>query len=109
MINTRRFQRFATNLKAQYFLEKEKGGWKECTLTTLARGGVGITIPLFERIGVDSVLLLRIFFREELEPINVKGIVRWIKGQGSYFIIGIEVTSESNQDKLAYLIKLLLN
>jgi len=108
MKNTRRFQRYTINLEAQYQLEKGKEGWKECTITTLARGGVGITIQPFEEIRVDSVLLLEIFFREGLKPVNVEGIVRWIKGQESYFIIGIEVTSKSDQDKLANLIELLL-
>lgn len=108
MKNTRRFQRYTINLEAQYFLEEEKGEWKECTITTLGRGGVGIAIQPFEKIGVNSDLFLGIFYSEEFDPINVKGIVRWMKGQGSYFIIGIEVTSESDQDKLANLINLLL-
>jgi PilZ domain len=106
--NTRRFQRYTINLKAQYFLEEEKGEGKECTITTLGRGGVGIAIRPFEKIGVDSALFLELFYSEEFEPITVKGIVKWMKGEGSYFIIGMEVTSESDQDKLADLIKLLL-
>ena len=109
MENTRRFPRFTTNLEAQYCLKGEKRSWKDCTLATLSRGGVGITFQHFEKVEVDSDLLLEIFFHEECDPIGVKGMIRWIKREGCYFIIGIEVTSESDQDKLAYLIKLLLN
>jgi hypothetical protein len=105
MINTRRFQRFTTNLEAHFFLKGEKRGWKNCAVTTLGCGGVGIKFQHFEKVEVDSDLLLEIFSHEECDPVGVKGMIRWVKREGCYFIIGIEVTSESDQDKLAYLIK----
>ena len=86
----RRFTRFTTQLKGQYFLKERKKGWQECTITVVSRKGLGAEFHTQEIIKPGSTAQFEINVPGELEPITVKGILRWIKKKGNDFIGGIE-------------------
>ena len=104
MEEKRKFRRFSTNLKAQYFLEESKENRKECTIINVSRNGAGLEFYTPERIGIGSNLILEIFAPKATDPVNVKGIVRWIRQGEKDFIGGIEVALKSYKEKLADLI-----
>ena len=84
----RRFTRFASKQKAQYCLQESYGSWKECTIYTISRKGVGITLK--EKINMDSIIFLDIPMPHEFAPLSIKGTLRWIKEKENDFIGGIE-------------------
>ncbi len=84
----RRFGRFSAKLKAQYLVEGEKE-WKECTVINLSREGMGITFQTSEKIEVGSTIHVRIHMPTDSQPINIKGILKWIEQRGDDFIGGI--------------------
>ena len=90
MDNRRKFSRFGTHMKAQYFLQEENKGWEECTVIDISRRGMGIRFFKNEKISVGSTLRLEISIPTELETINVKGILKRINQSGNDCIGGIE-------------------
>ncbi len=104
----RKSKRFATNLSARYFLKERTGNWRECTVINICRSGTGLEFYTAEKIDKGSVIHLRIFVSETMEPIDIKGIVRWIKQGKKDFIGGTEAISKEDKDKLADLITLTL-
>ena len=99
----RRFRLYHTKLKAQYISEESKRGWEECTIINISREGMGIKFHTCEKINVGSTIHLAIFVPTELEPINVKGILKWIEKWESDFIGGIKLTDTLCDDKFAKL------
>lgn len=90
MDNRRKFSRFGTHMKAQYFLQEEKKGWGECTVIDISRRGMGIRFLTNEKISVGSTLQLEISIPTELETINVKGVLKRINQREDDCIGGIE-------------------
>ena len=86
----RRFTRFPSKQKAQYCLQERYGSWKECTIHTISRKGIGITLK--EKINVGPIIFLEIPMPHELVPFSIKGTLRWIKEKENDFIGGIEFT-----------------
>ena len=97
--------RFTTNLNARYFSGESKGNGKKCTVINISRNGTGLKFCTPEKFGIGSNLMLEIFVPNATDPINVKGIVRWIREGEKHFIGGVEVTLKSDNEKLADLIK----
>ena len=94
MISDRRlFRRFETTLNAQYFSKERKGGWKECITTDISRKGLGLKFSRPDTIDIGSLLHIAITVPTELEPVNVKGIVRRLEKKGNDFVGGIELTA----------------
>ena len=88
--NRRKFSRFGTHMKAQYFLQEKNKGWEECTVFDISRKGMGIRFLTNEKISVGATLHLEISIPTELETINVKGILKRINQKENDFIGGIE-------------------
>ena len=107
MEKKRRYNRYSTNLMARYSFG-EKRAWKECTIISIGRGGVGLEYISYEKIDIGSTIYLEIFTSEGLETIGIEGNVRWVNQEGNFINAGVEVTSEYDQDKLLKLIKFLL-
>jgi hypothetical protein len=84
----RRFPRFASKQKAQYCLQDRYGSWKECTIHTISRKGVGVTLK--GKTNVYSIIFLEIPIPHEFVPLSIKGTLRWIKEKENDFIGGIE-------------------
>ena len=51
---------------------------------------------------------LKIFAPEATNPIHVKGMLRWVKQGEKDFVGGVEVVLQSDKEKLAVLIGLIL-
>ena len=90
MENRRRFSRFNTHLKAQYFLDEKKGEGKKCTITNISRRGMGIRFHTRDTIDIGSTIFLEISIPEGKEPINVKGVLKQVNWKGSDFFSGVE-------------------
>ena len=90
MENKRRFGRFKTQLKAQYFLDEKKGVGVECTITDISRRGMGVRFHTRDSIDIDATIFLEIFVPERKEPINVKGVLKQVNWRESDFFGGIE-------------------
>ena len=87
----RRFVRYNTQLKAQYFLEGKVSGWNKCTVIAVARKGMGIVFHTNEKISVGSNVCLEITAPGEEEPVTIKGMLKWIKQSKNDFVGGIEI------------------
>jgi len=97
----RGFGRFVTQLKAQYFLNEKREKWNECTIIDISPKGMGVEFK--QDINVGSTIHLVIIIPRELEPIMVKGKLKWIKQRGNDFVGGIEFTELLDEDKFAKL------
>ena len=108
MEGKRKSRRFTTNLKAQYFVGESKGNGKECTVINVSGNGAGLEFYTHEKIGISTDLTLKIFAPKATDPINVKGILRWVKQGEKDFVGGVEVVLQPDKDKLAVLIEYIL-
>ena len=107
MEERRKTKRFATNLKAQYFLKERKEG-RECTVINISRSGVGLEFYTAEEVVAGSTLLIKISTAKSLETTEVEGIVKWVTHGEKDFVSGIEATSQLDEERLASLIALTL-
>lgn len=97
----RRYTRFASKQKALYCLQERYGSWKECTIHTISRKGVGITLK--ENINMGSIIFLEIPVPYEFAPLSIKGTLRWIKEKENDFIGGIEFTKALDEEQFSIL------
>jgi hypothetical protein len=104
----RGFFRVLTNLKGQYVLQDKKNSLEKCTIINIHHKGFGLEFYTPKKIKLGSSLLFDIFGSDKSEPMTIKGKVKWIKERKRYFIGGIAVTSKTDEDKLAKLIRLIL-
>ena len=88
--NRRRFSRFNTHLRAQYFSDEKKEGGEKCTVTDISRSGMGIRFNAYGKFNVGSTIFLEIAIRERSEPINVKGVLKQVNWRGDDLFGGIE-------------------
>ena len=96
--------RFATNLKAKYFL-KESSRNEICTIVDISRNGAGLEFHTSKEIEIGSNLLLEIFIPNKIELTVAEGIVRWGEQRKEGFLVGIEATSRLDEDKFAKVFK----
>ena len=90
MENKRRFGRFNTHFKAQWFLDEKKEVGEECTIIDISRRGMGIRFHTRDSIDIGSTVFLEIFVPEGKEPINVQGVLKQVNWRESGFFGGIE-------------------
>jgi Tfp pilus assembly protein PilZ len=83
--------RFSTNLNARYFVKELGKQWGKCTVFDVSRKGMGITFHTAETIQVGSTINLEITVPSELEPMIVKGTLKWIKQENNEYSGGIEL------------------
>lgn len=86
----RTFVRFFIQLKAHYSLQERDSVWEECTVLDVSRKGIGVEFS--SQISLGSTINMTVCFPEELEPLSVKGMLKWIKQSGNRFIGDIELT-----------------
>ena len=96
----RKFTRHPINLKAQFLVEGKKRDWEKCTIINVSREGMEIMFQTHREIEVGSTIYLKILWSTKSMPINVKGILKWIKKEDDYFIGGIEllIISQNSND-----------
>ncbi len=90
MENKRKFGRFNTHLKAQYFLNEKKGDGEKCAITDISRRGMGIRFHTRDNIDIGETIYLEIFVPEGKEPISVEGVLKQVNWKGSDFFGGVE-------------------
>ena len=104
--------RFDTDLKGRYFIKELGKRWGNCTVFDVSRTGMGIKFYTPETIDLGSTITIEIEVPSELEPMSVKGILRWIKQADNEFIGGIELTEVLDEIKsslLCYGVKISFN
>ena len=87
MPERRKWARTILPQKAQFF---GKRGWEECLITEVSRKGMGITFYTTEKIIAGSIIHLKVRVPQELHPVMVKGVLRWIEPSAEHFVGGIE-------------------
>lgn len=93
----RRFKRFFTEFKAQYFTEARPGNWQPCSIMDVSRRGMRILFH--EKLSVDSLIVLEIFVSDEPVPVSVKGKLKWIEEKGNGFMCGVELAETLDELK----------
>jgi len=83
----RLFARYAVQRKGEILTSV----WKECTIFDISKRGIGMRINKSEKVKTGSTVYLEIHDPKELEPICLKGILKWIKKEGSDCVCGIEL------------------
>ncbi len=84
--------RFATNLKGRFFVKELEKQLGNCTVFDVSRTGMGIKFHTSEPIDVGSHITVEIEVPSELESMNVRGVLRWVKQGENEFLGGIELT-----------------
>jgi hypothetical protein len=87
MKERRKFPRTTLPRKGKFFGAK---GWEECTVTEASRTGLSVKFYTREKINVGSIMHLKILFPSQPYPVEIKGLLKWIKKEGKHFIGGIE-------------------
>jgi len=87
----RSFQRFSVRLSGRFLSGGQDTGWKECTIIEISRNGMLITYPLSEKIHKGATVCLEIYIPKQLDSLNAKGTVRWLKQTENSVISGIEL------------------
>ena len=91
MEDSRKFNRFFTLLKAQFFTDREIGRQK-CTVFSVSHKGIGIRFHTCEKINLGSTIFLKIYIDDRLEPLNVNGTLVWIEEMEKDYIGGIALS-----------------
>ena len=91
--------RFSTNLKARYFTGETLTNWKECTVFDASRKGMGIKFHTPEVIQVGSTINLETIVPSEIEPLNVRGSLKWIRQEANEFVGGVELNDVLDEIK----------
>ena len=104
MEERRKTKRFATNLKAHYFLKEGEVKGRECTVINISRNGVGLEFYTAEEIVEGASLLIKISVAKSLEPTDIEGIVQWVNQGERDFVGGIKANSKLDEEKLTNLI-----
>ena len=99
----RKYPRFETQLKAQFVSADSHRGGEECTITDFSRKGMRVEVHTSEEINVGTNVLLEVFIPGELDPIDVKGTIKWVKQIESGYISGIELSKGLEEIKLSKL------
>ena len=99
--DTKNFKRVALQHRAKFTLEKSDRGWEDCTIINMDNNlkGIGVKFHTHEDIEVSSIVIIDLLIPNELVPVQIKGIVKWIKGTKDYFIGGIELRGKNNKIK----------
>jgi len=91
IVGNRKFPRFCVHLSGRYFSDSQKAGWKECTIIEISRKGMLIKCPSDEKIPAGSTICLEVYIPRQLDPVNVKGTVKWVRQTDDNLLSGIEL------------------
>jgi len=96
MKERRKFPRSALPLKAAFF---GPNGWENCTVNEVSRKGMGVLFLTPMGLNAGSIIHLKVLLPSEPKPVTVRGILKWIKNKGDFFIGGIEWFRIKNSPK----------
>lgn len=95
--------RVPTSVKAQYFLSGREQEAKECTVINVSLSGAGLAFYTPKRIGVGTMLSLKIFALEGEAVISLAGMVKWVNRGKKDFLCGIKLTETLGTAQLVML------
>ena len=75
-LDKRSLRRYSANRKVRY-LQEGNNGWSECTIADISHGGIGIIYTSGELIAIGSTICIEVFFPGQLDPIYVRGNIKW--------------------------------
>ena len=101
--NRRKYPRFETQLNAQFVSAESQRGGEDCAIIDFSRKGMRAKVYTSEEINVGTNVLLEVFIPRELDPIHVKGTIKWVKQIENGFISGIELSKELDEINLSKL------
>jgi hypothetical protein len=96
--SNRTFKRFSVRLSGRFLSGEQNTGWKECSILNISRKGMQITFPVSEKIPVGATVCIEIYIPKQLDPVNAKGTVKWIKQTEDTVITGVELCRALDQD-----------
>ena len=99
----RKYPRFGTQLKAAYISAESQWGGEACTILDFSRIGMKAKVHTSEEINVNTKVLLEVFIPGELEPINIKGTIKWVEQIENGYVSGIELLEGLEEIKLSKL------
>jgi len=73
----RKHRRFATRLKALYYVSDAQEGLEKCEIVDASYGGLGIQFNQAGDFKGSSAINLGIVVRWQLMPVSLKGRVKW--------------------------------
>jgi hypothetical protein len=73
----RKHRRFATRLKALYYVSDAQEGLGKCEIVDVSYGGLGIQLNQAGDFTDESAINLGVVVRWQLVPISLKGRVKW--------------------------------
>jgi hypothetical protein len=101
--NRRKYPRFETQLKARFVSAESQRGGENCTIIDFSHKGMRAEIYTSEEINFGTNVLLEVFIPRELDPIHVKGTIKWVKQTENGFVSGIELSKGLEEIKLSKL------
>ena len=101
--NRRKHPRFETQLEAKFISVESQWGGEDCDINDFSRQGMKAKVYTSEEIIVGTKVLLEVFIPGELDPINVKGTIKWVKQIEDGYISGIELLEGLEEMKLSKL------
>lgn len=87
----RKYPRFETQLDAKFISAESRWGGEDSTILDFSRKGMKAKVYTSEEITVGTTVLFEVFIPGELDPINVKGTIKWVKQIERGYISGIEL------------------
>ena len=97
MKERRKFQRSPLPLKAAFF---GVNGWENCTINEVSRKGMGVMFITPAEIREGSIMHLKVLLPHKKQPVTVRGILKWMKNKGDFFVGGIEWLRIAKSTKL---------
>jgi hypothetical protein len=87
----RKHRRFATRLKALYYVSDEQEGLEKCDIVDVSYGGLGIQCNQAGVFKASSSINLGVVVRWQLMPISLKGRVKWASYETNRPVGGVEL------------------
>ena len=89
----RRHVRFATRLKALYYLTEKLEGLEKCEIVNVGYGGVCLQFDKAAAFKDSRVINLGVVVKWQLVPISLKGRVTWLSEKLKRPIGGVELNA----------------
>lgn len=87
----RKHRRFATRLKALYYVSDAQEGLEKCEIVDVSYGGVGIRLNQAGDCKGSSAINLGVVVRWQLMPVSLKGRVKWTGNETNRLVAGVEL------------------
>jgi hypothetical protein len=87
----RKHRRFATRLKALYYVSDAQEGLEKCEIVDVSYGGLGIQFNQAGDFKGASAINLGVVVRWQLMPVSLKGRVKWTSDEANRPVGGVEL------------------